>query len=136
MSAPSSGRYCFPTILFLAKLKGRALPFRSYSRSRAYRIRAEIIFSPGSMAGRRLDCAVAALVGFPHLRSKIVQLNGYAASRKPRSVRQLWGDRRDSTAWLALWSVLIFGSASLLLALLQTVFQIRQYIDARHGGGN
>ena len=70
---------------------------------------------------------------FPHLRSKLVRLSGYASSKKPRSLRQLWFDKRESTAWLALWSVLIFGSLSILLALIQCVFQILQYVDAIHG---
>lgn len=92
---------------------------------------------------KRLDWPVAGLVerdeydlagDFPHLRSRLVRLSDYAASRKPRSIRQLWGDKRDSTAWLALWSVLVFGSVSVLLALLQTVFQVLQYVDARRGG--
>ncbi|KAI6784642.1 uncharacterized protein J7T54_006688 [Emericellopsis cladophorae] len=46
---------------------------------------------------------------FPHLRSRIVRLISYASSKKPRSIRQLWQDKRDSTTWLAFWSVLIFG---------------------------
>jgi len=72
---------------------------------------------------------------FPHLRSKIVRIHGYASSRKPRSLRQLWMDKRDSTAWLALWSVLIFGSLSILLALIQAVFQILQYVDGIRNSG-
>ncbi|RYP55900.1 hypothetical protein DL771_012276 [Monosporascus sp. 5C6A] len=67
---------------------------------------------------------------FPHLRSRIVRLNSYASSKKPRSIRQLWRDKRDSTAWLAFWSVLIFGSVSILLGVVQTVFQIMQYVLA------
>ncbi|KAK4116310.1 hypothetical protein N656DRAFT_774537 [Canariomyces notabilis] len=94
---------------------------------------------------KRFECPVAKLVerdvydleaDFPHLRGRIALLSGYAASRKPRNVRQLWTDRRDSTSWLALWSVLIFGSLSILLALLQTIFQILQYLDGRRQGGN
>lgn len=64
---------------------------------------------------------------FPHLRSRIVRLNNYASSKKPRSIRQLWRDKRDSTAWLAFWSVLFFGSVTILLGVIQTVFQIMQY---------
>jgi hypothetical protein len=67
---------------------------------------------------------------FPHFRSRIVRLNSYASSKKPRSIRQLWRDKRDSTAWLAFWSVLIFGSVSILLGLVQVVFQIMQYAFA------
>ncbi|VUC30928.1 unnamed protein product [Clonostachys rosea] len=68
------------------------------------------------------------LVGdFPHLRSRLVRLNSYATSKMPRSVRQLWKDKRDSTAWLAFWSVIIIGSIGILLGLIQTVLQIMQY---------
>lgn len=92
------------------------------------------------LCGRKqIDCSMALVerdeydlaADFPHLRSKIVRLHSYAMSKRPRSIWQLWQDQRDSTAWLALWSVLIFGSLSLLLALLQTVFQVLQWIEGR-----
>jgi hypothetical protein len=67
---------------------------------------------------------------FPHLRSRLVLLNSYAYSKRPRSILQLWQDKRDSTAWIAFWSVLIFGSASILLGVLQTVFQILQFVQS------
>jgi hypothetical protein len=66
---------------------------------------------------------------FPHLRSRMVLLNSYASSKRPRSILQLWQDKRDSTAWIAFWSVLIFGSASIFLGVLQTVFQILQFVQ-------
>lgn len=66
---------------------------------------------------------------FPHLRSKIVRLSSYASSKKPHSLRQLWVDRRNSPAWLAFWSVLMFGFVGILLALVQTIFQVLQYAD-------
>lgn len=72
---------------------------------------------------------------FPHLRSRLLQLNSYASSKKPRTIRQLWQDKRDSTAWLAFWSVLIFGSLSILLTVIQTVFQILQYVSALQQAG-
>jgi len=89
---------------------------------------------------KRLDCPITLIereeyelaADFPHLRSKIVRLYGYSLSRKPRSLRQMWRDTRDSTAWVALWSVLIFGSLSLVLGFIQTIFQILQYVDG-HG---
>ncbi|UNI18782.1 hypothetical protein JDV02_005032 [Purpureocillium takamizusanense] len=65
---------------------------------------------------------------FPHLRSRMVRLNTYATSKKPHSIRQLWRDKRDSTAWLAFWSVLVFGSMSIVLGVIQTVLQIMQYV--------
>lgn len=66
---------------------------------------------------------------FPHLRSRMVLLNTYASSKRPRSILQLWQDKRDSTAWIAFWSVLIFGTASILLDVLQTIFQILQFVQ-------
>lgn len=66
---------------------------------------------------------------FPHLRSRLVLLNSYASGKRPRSILQLWRDKRDSTAWIAFWSVLIFGSASIFLRVLQTAFQILQFVQ-------
>ncbi|KAL7919047.1 hypothetical protein ACQKWADRAFT_213731 [Trichoderma austrokoningii] len=66
---------------------------------------------------------------FPHLRSRMVLLNSYASSKRPRSILQLWRDKRDSTAWIAFWSVLILGSAGIFLGVVQTVFQILQFVQ-------
>lgn len=66
---------------------------------------------------------------FPHLRSRIVRLSGYALTKKPRSFKQLWLDNRDSASWLTFWTVLVFGSISILLGLLQAVFQVLQYVQ-------
>lgn len=71
---------------------------------------------------------------FPHLRSRMVRLNAYAKSKKPHSIRQLWRDKRDSTAWFAFWSVLVFGSASIVLGVIQTVVSIMQYVLALQQG--
>lgn len=73
---------------------------------------------------------------FPHLRSRLVRLSSYASSKRPKSILQLWADRRNSPAWLAFWSVLIFGSVGIFLALVQAVFQILQYLDAAKHPGN
>ena len=58
-----------------------------------------------------------------------MKLNQYTASRKPRSFKQLWLDKRDSAAWLTFWTVLLFGVVGILLGLLQAVFQILQYVQ-------
>ncbi|KAI0531915.1 hypothetical protein GGR58DRAFT_518135 [Xylaria digitata] len=68
-------------------------------------------------------------IDFPHLRSRIALLGGYASGKQPQSLRRLWHDRRNSPAWLAYWSALVFGFMGLLLVLIQTVFQILQYVD-------
>lgn len=67
---------------------------------------------------------------FPHLQGKLALLGAFASSKKPRSLRHLWLDKRDTTAWLTFWSVVIFGSIGTLLGILQTVFAMLQYIAA------
>ncbi|KID91918.1 hypothetical protein MGU_00829 [Metarhizium guizhouense ARSEF 977] len=66
---------------------------------------------------------------FSHFRSRMVQLNSYTSSKKPRSIFQLWRDKRGSIAWIALWSVLIFSLVSILLGVVQAVFQILQFVQ-------
>ncbi|KAJ8131984.1 hypothetical protein O1611_g1640 [Lasiodiplodia mahajangana] len=73
---------------------------------------------------------------FPHLRSRVAQLSSYASRKKPRSVRRLWRDRRDSPSWLAYWSALAFGLMGLFLVLIQTVFQILQYVESIQDGNS
>ncbi|KAK3936098.1 hypothetical protein QBC46DRAFT_37155 [Diplogelasinospora grovesii] len=67
---------------------------------------------------------------FPHLQGKLALLAAFASSKKPRSLRHLWLDKRDTTAWLTFWSVVIFGSIGTLLGILQTVFSMLQYVAA------
>lgn len=66
---------------------------------------------------------------FSHLRTRIVRLNSYALAKKPRSLRQLWLDTGDSASWLTFWTLLLFGSISVVLGLLQAIFQVLQYIQ-------
>lgn len=44
---------------------------------------------------------------------------------------RLWDDRRNIAAWVALWAVLIIGSGTLLLQIIQLAFQILQ-VWSRH----
>lgn len=67
---------------------------------------------------------------FPHLRSRLVRLVGFAAEKKPRSLKEMWFDKRDSASWMTFWTVLIIGSLGLLLSFIQTVLQILQYVAA------
>lgn len=65
---------------------------------------------------------------FPHLRSRLVRLVGLMSEKKPRSLKELWFDKRDSASWMTFWTVLIIGSLGLLLSFVQTLFQILQYV--------
>jgi hypothetical protein len=71
---------------------------------------------------------------FPHLRSRLVKLVGFMAEKKPRNLRDMWLDKRDSASWMTFWAVLIFGSLGLFLSFIQTVFQVLQYVAALEGG--
>jgi type VI protein secretion system component VasF len=63
---------------------------------------------------------------FPILRSRLAVLLQHLAQTKPRTWRELWQDKRDSSAWLTFWAVIIIGAAGLVLGLLQVVLQAVQ----------
>ncbi len=63
---------------------------------------------------------------FPLYRNRLAVLICHLNSRKPRSWKELWQDKRDSASWLTFWVVLIFGGLGILLALLQVMLQIAQ----------
>ncbi|PVH84999.1 hypothetical protein DL98DRAFT_609117 [Cadophora sp. DSE1049] len=65
---------------------------------------------------------------FPILRSRLTILMSRLSSRKPRTWKELWLDKRDSALWLTFWAVLIIGGSGILLALLQVVLQIVQIV--------
>ena len=70
---------------------------------------------------------------FPHLRNRLVKLLGFTAGKKPRGLKEMWLDKRDSASWMTFWTVLIIGSLGLFSSFVQTVFQILQYVAPREG---
>ena len=64
------------------------------------------------------------IADFPFLAKKLIQLQKASMGRSPHSFRRLWYDRRNPSAWFALWAVLIITTLTLLFQLLQLVFQI------------
>lgn len=73
---------------------------------------------------------------FPHLRGRLSRLRNHVSLKKPRSLKELWLDNRDSATWLTFWAVLIFGSMGVLLSLLQLIFQVLQWAQGLHSGGD
>ncbi|KFY72697.1 hypothetical protein V499_07195 [Pseudogymnoascus sp. VKM F-103] len=51
---------------------------------------------------------------FPILRSRLLPLLRHLASKKPRTWKQLWEDKRDSASWLTFWAVIIIGYSALM----------------------
>jgi hypothetical protein len=65
---------------------------------------------------------------FPLLETRLRQLRHYMDTQKPRGLRQLWRDKRDSLNYFTFWGVIIFGVSSLLLALFSLLVEIAQTI--------
>lgn len=63
---------------------------------------------------------------FPILRSRIATLNYYLSTRRPRTWKDLWRDKRDSAQWFTFWAVLIIGGLGLLFSFIQVVLQMVQ----------
>lgn len=68
---------------------------------------------------------------FPILRSRITKLHKALSASKPRSWRELWTDKRDSSGWLTFWAVIVFGGVAVLLAFVQVLLQIVQIALSR-----
>jgi hypothetical protein len=54
---------------------------------------------------------------FPYFGDRIRSMAIILEERKPRNLRQMWRDTKDSTQWWTFWLVLLVGVPSLLLAL-------------------
>ncbi|KAI9841902.1 MAG: hypothetical protein M1837_000288 [Sclerophora amabilis] len=63
---------------------------------------------------------------FPILRSKIVVLHRQLSNMKPRGLRQLWRDTRDSVQWFTFWAVLVIGGLGVVLSVIQVGLQAAQ----------
>lgn len=53
---------------------------------------------------------------FPLYADRLRELRAYMDSQRPKGLRALWRDRRDSNTYYTFWFVTIFGSLSVLLA--------------------
>lgn len=63
---------------------------------------------------------------FPVLKSRIAVLLRHLSTKRPRTWRELWRDKRDSASWFTLWAVLIIGGIGIMLAFIQVILQIMQ----------
>lgn len=58
-----------------------------------------------------------AFAEFPVLEPRLRQLRHYMDTQKPRGIRQLWRDNRDSSNYYTFWLVVGFGLLSVTLAM-------------------
>jgi len=66
------------------------------------------------------------IADFPFLGKRLMDIQDYVSNHNPHSFMALWYDRRNVTWWWTFWAVIIIGGVGLVLALVQTVFQVLQ----------
>ena len=67
---------------------------------------------------------------YPYFGARLRELADHTKGQSPQSLRQLWLDRRNPTAWFALWAVFILGAGTILLQFIQVVLQA--YVASRN----
>jgi hypothetical protein len=63
---------------------------------------------------------------FPFLAPRLFELQRFSLAQNPHSLKRLWNDQRNITAWFTTWAVIIIGGGTLVFQVLQCVFQIYQ----------
>jgi hypothetical protein len=63
---------------------------------------------------------------FPFLAPRLFDLQRFSLAQNPHSLKRLWNDQRNITAWFTTWAVIIIGGGTLLFQVLQLIFQIYQ----------
>lgn len=61
----------------------------------------------------------SATIDFPFFMERLMNLQEYVITQSPNDWSSLWRDRRDLPRFWGLFAVLLFGAASILLALVQ-----------------
>ena len=70
--------------------------------------------------------------GYPFFAERLIKLQQYIATQSPNDWKALWRDRRDVTLFWALWTVVIFGGASIFLGFIQVglaAFQVARSFE-------
>lgn len=64
----------------------------------------------------------------PLFEARLRQLRHYMDNTKPRGIRQLWKDNRDTLNYFTFWAVVIFSIVILVLTLLSLAVGIAQTV--------
>jgi hypothetical protein len=67
---------------------------------------------------------------FPIFETRLRELRHYMDGRKPRGLRQLWKDNRDSLNYYTFWGVIVLGGLGVFLAICSLAVSIAQTIAA------
>lgn len=67
-----------------------------------------------------------AQLDFPYFAGRLIDLQDFVLTQSPNNWTTLWRDRRDTARFWTLWAVIIFGTASLILSVLQVGIGLAQ----------
>jgi len=65
---------------------------------------------------------------YPIFGQRLRELQKYMEKQKPRNLRQLWKDRRDTVGYWAFWAVIVVGGLSVLLSLISIAISSAQAV--------
>jgi hypothetical protein len=71
-----------------------------------------------------------AQTNFPHLGSRLMDLQDYSSSQRPRNLIEVWNDEREPEKLLTFKAVIIVGGVSILLSLIQVFVGVAQVVLA------
>ena len=67
---------------------------------------------------------------FPRFSSRLRELKFYMDNQRPSGWYQIWKDKRDRVQYVTFWAVLVFGTISILLALISIAVSGAQTVAA------
>jgi hypothetical protein len=65
---------------------------------------------------------------FPIFEDRLRHLRHYMDTQKPRTFRQMWKDKRDTSNYFTFWAVIVFGGLGVLLAFLSLAVSVAQTV--------
>jgi len=65
---------------------------------------------------------------FPHLGSRLMELQDYSTSQRPRNITEVWNDQRDPERLLTFRAIIVVGGISIGLSFLQLFVGIAQLV--------
>ena len=75
---------------------------------------------------------------FPRFSSRLREIKFYMDNQRPSGWYQMWKDKRDRVQYVTFWAVLVFGTISIILALVSVAVSSAQTVAAFQSiqGGN
>jgi hypothetical protein len=94
-------------------------PLRKWSRRGWRETTVDLEMGFGEPASRKLD-------SYDYWRERLITLHEAYQQAKPRSLKQLWQDKRDSPQWWTIWLAVFVILLTLVFGLIQSITGIIQ----------